>query len=205
MYKQKAMNRLYEARQKFHLGATPQSLFYELLRIFSAAKWEKEEITCSTQHLCHALLISDTTLRSARAKLVEAGLITYTPPSKHKQAGRYSLVLVKSRQSVKANSQKEKETVGITEENTGINSPINAEINAEINGHCNYIDIDKSISNNILLKENKKKENKIEENRPPECRAQPSSAYRLETERQEFEKFRLRYPGIKRGLDTEVS
>lgn len=78
-----------KVRRKYPLTATEQALYNELVAMCNDVEWE-DVFNCSNYELCNALQISENTLKDARNKLIQAGLIFYKSGKSKRQHSSYS-------------------------------------------------------------------------------------------------------------------
>jgi len=82
-------NKMRQARRRFRLTATEQALFHELVAVCNGENWS-DEFDCSNVELCQALNINKNTLITARATLINAGLIYYQSGKSKRNVSLYS-------------------------------------------------------------------------------------------------------------------
>lgn len=79
-----------KTRRRQPLNATEQALFYELVALCNEDDWA-ETFHVASAELCHTLQISENTLKTARERLIQVGLISYKSGKSKRQYSKYSL------------------------------------------------------------------------------------------------------------------
>lgn len=86
------MAHMRRTRRKNPLTATEQALYTELVAICNEVEWA-DVFTCSNFELCNSLFISENTLKDARNRLIQAGLIFYKSGKSKRQFSKYSFIV----------------------------------------------------------------------------------------------------------------
>lgn len=81
-----------KTRRKNPMTATEQALYNELVAICNDVEWI-DVFPCSNYELCNALQISENTLKEARNRLIQAGLIFYKSGKSKRQFSKYSFTV----------------------------------------------------------------------------------------------------------------
>ena len=83
------INRFWVVNIEHSLGTSDMALFFALHHFCNQVGW-KRKFACSNRQIMNLIQISDKTLISARKRLIDAGLITFTPGNAKRQKSLYS-------------------------------------------------------------------------------------------------------------------
>lgn len=95
--------KLRKTRRRFPLTAIEQAVYHELAAICNDDDWE-EIFTCSNEELCNSLRIAENTLKEARNRLIQAGLLFYQSGKSKRQFSKYSFITPLTTSSVDTNA-----------------------------------------------------------------------------------------------------
>ncbi len=85
------INKFWKLQKSLSLGAPGIAIYFLIFNRCNALKW-KRPASLSNLYICRTLKISENTLIKYRVKLVEYGLIEYTPGSTWHTLSRYSIL-----------------------------------------------------------------------------------------------------------------
>lgn len=83
------VNRFWVVNFEYSFGTSDMALFFALHRFCNQIGW-KRQFACSNRQIMNLIQISDKTLINARKRLMDAGLITFTPGNAKRQKSLYS-------------------------------------------------------------------------------------------------------------------
>ena len=84
------INRFWKVNIEYSFGTSDMALFFALHHFCNQVGW-KRQFACSNRQIKILIQISDKTLISSRKRLMDAGLITFTPGNAKRQKSLYSL------------------------------------------------------------------------------------------------------------------
>lgn len=83
------VNRFWVVNIEYSFGTSDMALFFALHHFCNQIGWRRQ-FACSNRQIMNLIQISDKTLISARKRLMDAGLITFTPGNAKRQKSLYS-------------------------------------------------------------------------------------------------------------------